>query len=279
LPTQLRLGLEGGMGYRVIRPACQDAMRIESAGQTHIGRRAQNEDSYCIRPDLGLFVVADGLGGQAGGEVASRSVVDSFEQFGERMVHDTEATWPHTLNPNRSREENLLMACTALAQGVLMRRRVGYLREMGSTLVSFAVGEKGGAVAHVGDSRLYRLRGGQLEGLTTDHSVTEELRAAGLAPPPRGQSAFGHIITRALGTDRAEPTVKRLELQLGDVYLLCSDGLYEPLSPEALVEALALPQLKDVCDSLVMGAYEAGGRDNITAVVVRVAASPLPSMI
>ncbi|MBN1209479.1 MAG: serine/threonine-protein phosphatase [Myxococcaceae bacterium] len=246
-------------------------MRVESAGQTHVGRRAHNEDSYCVRPDLGLFVVADGLGGQAGGEVASRCVVDAFTEFGERMKKEGEAAWPHPPKPERTREENLLLACTEQAQRELLNQRVGYLRDMGSTVVAVAVGEKGGAVAHVGDSRLYRLRGGQLEALTQDHSVTEELRAAGMSPPPRGQSAFGHIITRALGTERSEPTVNPLELRVGDVYLLCSDGLYEPLTPEQLAEAMALADLNRVCESLITGAYEAGGRDNITAVAFRVA--------
>ncbi|MFL5348527.1 MAG: PP2C family protein-serine/threonine phosphatase [Hyalangium sp.] len=252
-------------------------MRIESAGQTHVGRRAHNEDAYCVRPELGLFVVADGLGGQAGGEVASRCVVDAFEEFGERLVMDPEATWPDKLNPQLSREENLLAACTSMAQRTVLSRRMGYLRDMGSTVVALALGEKEGAVAHVGDSRLYRLRGGELEALTRDHSVTEELRAAGLAPPPRGQSAFGHIITRALGTERSEPTVTRLELRPGDVFLLCSDGLYEPLGPELIAEGLAKPSLKEACDFLVTGAFDAGGRDNITAVVVRVAAAWSPA--
>ncbi|WP_224365969.1 PP2C family protein-serine/threonine phosphatase [Hyalangium versicolor] len=256
-------------------------MRIESAGQTHVGRRAHNEDAYVIRTDLGLYVVADGLGGQAGGEVASRCVVDAFSEYGERLVRDPDATWPIQLNPQHSREENLLTACTALAQRELISRRVGYLRDMGSTVVALAVGEKGGAVAHVGDSRLYRLRGGELEAVTQDHSVTEELRAAGLAPPPRGQSAFGHIITRALGTDRAEPTVQRLELRPGDVYLLCSDGLYEPLGPEGIITGLSRPSLTDACNTLVTSAFDAGGRDNITAVVVRLAApwSPAAGLI
>jgi serine/threonine protein phosphatase PrpC len=255
----------------------EDGMRIESAGQTHVGRRSHNEDAYCARGDLGLFVVADGLGGQAGGEVASRCVVEAFAEFGERILRDAEATLPHEMNVRLSREENLLLACTAMAQRSLQSRRVGYLRDMGSTVVALAIGEKGGAVAHVGDSRLYRLRSGQLEALTQDHSVTEELRAAGLEPPPRGQSAFGHIITRALGTERAEPTVQRLELRPGDVFLLCSDGLYEPLGPEGITAGLSKPSLKEASEVLVSSAYEAGGRDNITAVVVRVAGAWSPA--
>ncbi|MDY7229288.1 PP2C family protein-serine/threonine phosphatase [Hyalangium rubrum] len=245
-------------------------MRLESAGQTHVGRRPHNEDAYCVRPELGLFVVADGLGGQEGGEVASQCVVDAFKEFGERMAREGEAAWPHPQDGRRSREENLLAVCTELAQRAVQSRRVGYLREMGSTVVAFAVGEGGAAVSHVGDSRLYRLREGQLEALTRDHSITEELREAGLEPPPRGQSAFGHIITRALGTERSEPTVHRVELRAGDVYLLCSDGLYEPLGPERMATSLALSDVAQACAALVSGAYEAGSRDNITAVVVRI---------
>jgi serine/threonine protein phosphatase PrpC len=256
-------------------------MRIDSAGQTHVGRRSHNEDAYVLRPELGLFVVADGLGGQAGGEVASKCVVDAFSEYGEQMLLDPKATWPEQLNPERSKEENLLAGCTALAQRELLGRRVGYLRDMGSTMVALALGEKGAAVAHVGDSRAYRLRAGELESLTRDHSVTEELRAAGLEPPPRGQSAFGHIITRALGTERAEPTVRALELRAGDVLLLCSDGLYEPLGPENITAGLSKPTAKEACEVLVMGAYDAGGRDNITAVVLRVASpwSPAQGLI
>lgn len=245
-------------------------MRIESAGLTHTGRRSQNEDAYCVRPELGLFVVADGLGGHEGGEVASRCVVDAFTEFGARLAHDAEATWPHRPDRRFSPEENLLAACTALAQRAVLSRRVGPLREMGSTVVAMALGRRGAAVAHVGDSRLYRLRGGQLEALTRDHSVTEEMRAAGMDPPPRGQSAFGHIITRALGTNRADPTVQALESRPGDVYLLCSDGLYEPLGPEGIAARLSLGSSSEACEALISGAYEAGSRDNITAVVLRV---------
>jgi serine/threonine protein phosphatase PrpC len=246
-------------------------MRIESAGQTHIGRRTQNEDSFCVKPELGLFVVADGLGGQEGGEVASRCVVDAFIEFVEQVTRQAEGAWPREPDPERSREENLLAVGAEVAQRAVQSRRVGYLRDMGSTVVALTVGEQEGAVAHVGDSRLYRLREGQLEVLTRDHSITEELREAGMEPPPRGQSAYGHIITRALGTERSQATVQRVELRAGDVYLLCSDGLYEPLGPEKITAGLALPDVAQACKSLVTGAFDAGGRDNITAVVVRVA--------
>jgi serine/threonine protein phosphatase PrpC len=221
---------------------------------------------------LGLFVVADGLGGQEGGEVASQCVVDAFASFGERLAFDRDATWPHQPDPRRSREENVLAACTLVAQRIIVARRVGRLKEMGSTVVAIALGPDGkAAVAHVGDSRLYRLRGGALESLTRDHSVLEEMRAMGVETPPRGQTPYGHLITRALGTPRADPSMRPLELQPGDIYVLCSDGLYEPLGPEEMTRRLLeASSASEACQSLVDGAYAAGGRDNITAVVLRV---------
>ncbi|RKH28265.1 MULTISPECIES: PP2C family protein-serine/threonine phosphatase, partial [Corallococcus] len=211
------------------------------------------------------------LGGQEGGEVASQCVVDTFAGFSDRLDRDRDGTWPDAVDPARSREENYLAACTALAQRTLRVRRVGKLKEMASTVVALAVGERSAAVAHVGDSRLYRLREGQLESLTRDHSLIEELRAAG-REPPGNPANLRHLITRALGTENAEPTVQWLETQPGDVFLLCSDGLYEPLGPEVMKEQLHAPSAQAACDALVTAAYEAGGRDNITAVVLRVAA-------
>jgi serine/threonine protein phosphatase PrpC len=247
-------------------------MRIDSAGWTHVGRRSHNEDAWVVRADLGLFVVADGLGGYEGGEVASRCVVDTFAGFCERVTHDPEATWPHRPRPSYSREESLLLNCAWLAQRAVLSRRVGKLREMGSTVVALAFGARSAAVAHVGDSRLYRLRDGQLEALTRDHSILEEMRQAGVETPERRESPHGHLITRALGTDAAEPTVQRLEVRAGDVYLLCSDGLYEPLGPKRLAARLGQGNAAGVAEALVEEAYAAGGRDNITAVVVDVKA-------
>ncbi|MCE9669472.1 protein phosphatase 2C domain-containing protein [Myxococcus stipitatus] len=245
-------------------------LRIDSAGQTHIGRRPHNEDSFCVLPELGLYVVADGLGGQEGGEVASRCVVDTFAGLGQRWERESEAVWPEVADPRRSREENLLAACSHLAQRNLQAQRVGRLSEMASTVVAVALGPAGAAVAHVGDSRLYRLRGGRVEPLTRDHSFLEELKDVGMEPPG-GASNWRHLITRALGTDNAEPTLQRLQTQPGDVFLLCSDGLYEPLGLEGLSRRLTLANAREICDALVADAFEAGGKDNITAVVVRVA--------
>jgi serine/threonine protein phosphatase PrpC len=243
-------------------------MRVDSAGWTHVGRRARNEDAWTNRADLGLFVVADGMGGYEGGEVASRCVVDTFSGLCERLARDPEATWPHRRQPALSHEEDLLLNCTRLAQRTVRARRQGPLREMGSTVVALALGARGAAVAHVGDSRLYRLREGALEALTRDHSILEEMRRAGVGTPSRADSPYGHLITRALGTDSAEPTVRRLDVRAGDVYLLCSDGLYEPLGAERLAARLGQGDAEGMAERLVEEAYALGGRDNITAVIV-----------
>ena len=100
-------------------------MRIESAGQTHVGRRAHNEDAYCVLPDLGLFVVADGLGGQEGGEVASRCVVEAFSGIGERLVKDREATWPHRPDPRRSFGSSTVGVSASPSVSMFSLRRTG----------------------------------------------------------------------------------------------------------------------------------------------------------
>ena len=121
--------------------------------------------------------------------------------------------------------------------------------------------------AHVGDSRIYRLRGGALAQLTIDHSLVAQLEASGMKPAADWQ--WRHVVTRALGTATGEPEVQRAQLERGDVYLLCSDGLSEVLSPDEIAALLAEPA-ELACRALVDAAYLAGSRDNISAVVVRV---------
>jgi serine/threonine protein phosphatase PrpC len=139
---------------------------------------------------------------------------------------------------------------------------------MGSTAVALAVDEDRAVLAHVGDSRIYRLRDGVLEQLTRDHSLLEELRRMGAVEHPEG---IGHVITQAIGFGEDTRPDVRVELaRPGDALLLCSDGLTDPLDEESLARLLADPDPARACDRLVEAAYEAGGTDNITALVVRV---------
>jgi PPM family protein phosphatase len=245
-------------------------MNTLSFGLSHVGRRSNNEDALLDAPALGLFAVADGLGGYEGGEIASKLTVSVLESFVLQNQRDPQGTWPIRESKQRTFEENLLMAASVAAHREISTRRVGALREMGSTLVAALVRGSRLTVAHCGDSRIYRLRGGEVTALTRDHSVWAEMEAAGLAGD-RANFAWKNQITRALGLEgHCSADVATFEIARGDAYLLCSDGLYDPLEGPRLREGLSLAP-EDACRDLVAAAFEAGSHDNITGVVVRCA--------
>ena len=255
-------------------------MYIESCACTAVGRRDNNEDALlhlpAIAPGFGLFAVADGMGGYEGGEIASHLVVDTVEDVYRRYLTDLETTWPWLATEDKSREESLLAAAIRLAHDAVSTRRNGRLANMGSTVVALVVGENGAVLGHVGDSRVYRWRDGRLTQLTRDHSLFEEVRAAGGAEHMQSKRdcPFANVITRALGlSERAEPDVETVPLQAGDIFLLCSDGLSDPLTDTELAKLLAASDsdgLVGATRRLVQAAYDAGGKDNITAVTVKV---------
>jgi len=242
-------------------------MLLETYALSIAGRRSNNEDAICARPDLRLFVVADGMGGYEGGEIASALAVEAIHSLVRRTAGDGDVTWPYAIDPTRSITENEVMVATRLAADQIAIRRRGALRDMGSTVVVLRLDGDHAVIGHVGDSRVYRLRGGALTQLTIDHSLLAELEATGVTPD--ASFAWRHVVTRALGTARAEPEVQRAQLLAGDVFLLCSDGLSEVLAPEHIATLLASPA-EPACRALVDAAYAAGSRDNISAVVVRV---------
>lgn len=237
---------------------------------THVGRRANNEDSHCSCPELGLFAVADGMGGYEGGEIASRLTVAALTQFFQRNANDDEATWPFAMDPALSFVENMVRVAVRIAHQEICEQKRGRLAQMGSTVAALALADGAAVTANVGDSRVYLLRDGELRQLTRDHSLYAEMQAAGMADlPDRASCGFANVITRALGMGAAEPDLGSEGLQAGDTYLLCTDGLVERLDDSAIAWQLAAPPSR-ACPLLVERAYELGGRDNITAVVVRV---------
>ncbi len=245
-------------------------MLLDTFALSISGRRANNEDAVCARPELGLFVVADGMGGYEGGEIASAVTVDTIHELVRRTAGDADVTWPYKLDPAHTLPENEVMIATQLAGERIAQRRIGPLHQMGSTVVVLRIAGDRAVVGHVGDSRVYRLRDGALVQVTTDHSLVAQLVAAGMSEEQAANHPFRHVVTRALGTESAVPEVHSELVRRGDVYLLCTDGLSEPLGAAAIAASLAIAPAERACRELIDAAYAAGSRDNITAVVVRV---------
>ncbi len=246
-------------------------MRIEHAAFTHVGRRSNNEDSFVVEPGLGLYAVADGMGGYEGGEIASTLTTGTLRDFFVRERADSESTWPFGVDPKLSLAENRLQSAVRLAHAQVSARKRGVLAMMGSTVAAVSVEAGELVVAHVGDSRVYRLRHGTLAQLTRDHSLYAELEAAGAGVPPRAECSYTNVITRALGMEGDTRADVRCEALLaGDVYLLCTDGLTEPLDAAAIAQRMGALPIEEACRAMVEDAYARGGRDNITAVLIRV---------
>src|SRR3984957_3128612 len=229
----------------------------EQYAGTDTGRqRRANEDSLLARSPL--FVVADGMGGAQAGEVASRLAVESF-QLG---VQD--ASQPELALADLARAANTHIHELSHANA----EHAG----MGTTLTAVYVGEQEVAIAHVGDSRAYCLRDGELLRLTDDHSLVDELMRQGRLTP---EEAIEHpqrsVITRALGPEgTVEVDTRSFRARPEDVYLLCSDGLTTMISEQLIAEILrANPRLHDAGEALIAAANEAGGRDNVTVVLMR----------
>ena len=238
---------------------------------TIVGRRKRNEDAYVLDAELGLFAVADGMGGYHGGEVASHLAVSTLAEFWAQSA-DPDNTWPYAFDRALSFHENRVDAAVRLANRRICERREGDLRHMGSTLAALIVRPAAAIVAHLGDSRVYRLRAGALAQVTRDHSLYEQLREAGASDlPPLAEFAYANVVTRALGAAEAErPELHTLDLQDGDLYLLCSDGLSGVLDPDAIAALLHAGPVEAAADRLVEAAFAAGSKDNITAIVVQV---------
>ena len=256
--------------------------RVAAAGKTDVGRRRKhNEDSILLRPELQLFIVADGMGGHNAGEVASALAARSVENFFAATATDGLPPESEGVDEHLSVDARRLVGAVRKANSDVFeiastrRQHAG----MGSTLVAATVSDADRRVhiCHVGDSRCYRIRDDQIEQLTRDHSLindalamrpdlTEEI----LAELPK------NVITRAVGTqDTLEVDLRSEELRAQDLYLLCSDGLSGLVSPEQILEVTNLTaDLEELCELLVIMANEAGGPDNISVLAVRIDGLP-----
>jgi serine/threonine protein phosphatase PrpC len=255
-------------------------MRIEVAGLSHVGmKRNHNEDNYLLLPEEQLFTVADGMGGHSSGEVASKIAVDELADFFRASGRDQELTWPYKMEKGRNYDENRLATGIKLANMRIYERATGEARYrgMGTTIVSVYFSADQALVAHVGDSRVYRFREGQLTQLTEDHSLLNDyLKARKLTPEEIEAFPHKNVIVRALGMkDNVVVDVSAQQPKDGDIYLLCSDGLSGMVSDEQITEALKAKggDLDAAVHELIDRANANGGNDNVTCVLARFVAS------
>ncbi len=235
-------------------------MRLgESAGRTHPGKvRRRNEDSYVLDPPL--FAVADGMGGAQAGEVASRLTAAAFREF-----HEADRLPPDERLHAIIQEANRRIYDRAHAESDFSG--------MGTTVTAALLTGGRVTIGHVGDSRAYRIRNGELEQLTDDHSLVGDLMRSGrLTPEEADAHPQRSVITRALGTDReVDVDTLAIEAEPGDLFLLCSDGLTTMVADDDILGILAAaPTLDDAARALVRAANTEGGEDNVTVVLFRV---------
>jgi protein phosphatase len=244
-------------------------MRFEASAATDTGLvRKLNEDAFACLPDQGLFVVCDGMGGAASGEVASQLAAESIVDF-----YTTRA--PESGNGEYRPATQRLHDALVHANTVVHERahRDPDHAGMGTTVVAVAIDDDVASIAHVGDSRAYLYQAGRFEALTRDHSLVEEEVQAGVLDRESSlHAAHQNVLLRAVGAEPvAEVDVAEVPLQAGDYVLLCSDGLTRTVSEtemQSTIAALGDPQR--ICERLIADANANGGPDNVTVVVVGV---------
>ena len=232
---------------------------IRFAGATHVGlKRGRNEDSYLLRPETGLWAVADGMGGHGGGDIASQMAIAALERIeaaptGEALLAAVEAA---VADANR----DMRAYARAESRGVI-----------GTTLVALLMFGEHFACLWCGDSRAYLLRAGALRQLTRDHSESQDLVDRGVLDPEEAKLwPRRNVLTRALGAnDAAELEIVSDRLASGDVFLLCSDGLTGHLDEADIAAALGEDEPQAMCDRLIALTLERGASDNVTVVVAR----------
>lgn len=250
-------------------------LRVEVAGKTDVGRvRANNEDSLGYDRRHGIFVVCDGMGGAAAGEVASKIGVDSVVAFYGTSVG---STTPRQVGPaleHLTPRANLLASAIRIANQKIFEasQRNPSQAGMGSTIVAVAVESNFYSIGHVGDSRIYLIRNGAIQQLTADHSlVMEQVRRGIISLEDAKRVDYQNIVVRALGAESTvEPDVDDMMAMENDILLLCSDGLTQHVEDRKLLEIITSESgLERAVNKLIETAKSGGGTDNITAILLR----------
>ena len=253
------------------------ALKLRYAGDTDVGmKRTHNEDNLCVVAEENLYMVADGMGGHAAGEVASQMAVEAVAEFFRETSKDEDLTWPYKMEKGLRYEENRLAAGIKLAN--LRINEVGAQnpdkKGMGTTIVALFFAGNIAYFGHVGDSRIYRLRGDELSMVTEDHSLLNDyIKMKDLTAQEIENFPHKNVIVRALGMkNTVQVDVASEEPRSGDIYLLCSDGLNGMIDDDTIREIMLRNRdnLEKSCTDLISAANENGGTDNITVVIVAV---------
>ena len=250
-------------------------MRYIAYGNTDIGSsRTTNEDAFGISEGLNLYIVADGMGGHAAGEVASNLAVQVIEEYMASTRNETEITLPFDIPTDLP-----LVAQRLVASGKLANQKIFELGQsdkrytgMGTTVVNLIMDDNKAYITHAGDSRVYLVRFHSIQPITRDHSLVKDYVTQGiLRDEDTAIHPLKHVITRALGTGaQVDMEINTVPVQEGDVFLLCSDGLSNPLSDEELLSNVdgTVPNPEEGCQRLIESALRKGADDNITVVLV-----------
>jgi protein phosphatase len=250
-------------------------VEILYGGKTDVGMvRSNNEDNFSIDEELGLFIVADGMGGHASGEIASEMAVEiinkNYQQTLKGKTQTLVGPYDHTLSPATNR----LLSSARIANRAIFEaaQKTDKYHKMGTTLVALLLQERTAILASVGDSRIYRIRKGSIEQLTQDHSLVNQQLKLGLITEEEARTSKAkNIITRAFGLRRNVPIdVNEQMIQEDDRFVLCSDGLTDLIKDDEILNMVLnnTGELSEACDRLIQMAKQKGGHDNITVILV-----------
>lgn len=256
------------------------SLSLEVAGKTDVGCvRTNNEDNFGYDMRHGIFVVCDGMGGSAAGEVASKMGVETMLTYFREA--GANGHYPQVADPleGLSERANALSSAIHLANTAIHEAAQRHAAQagMGSTIVSVLMDKEFYSVGHVGDSRVYLIRGGDIQQVTQDHSlVMEQVRRGLLTVEEAERSDIQNIIMRALGSEeKVEPDLEDMVALPGDVLLLASDGLTKYVKPDQILTLVAAAgSMENACDRLIQAAKDAGGDDNITCLLIHVVERP-----
>lgn len=245
-------------------------MHLTAAARSDAGPRAANQDAHFVDLDLGLLVVADGMGGHNAGEVASRMAVNSVVEFIRATHNAKELTWPFPFDPTQSIAANRLSVALKIANRNVhdQSARVPEQSGMGTTIVALLVEGTRVIVGHVGDSRAYCLRGGQLRQMTEDDTWLNAMLGASAAAVANDHP-MRHVLTSGIGMrGDVEPSLIEEDLRSGEQWLICTDGVHGSLDAPAIQRALQTDSADRAANAAVESALAAGTSDNATAIVL-----------